>query len=304
MSVTAACTRLTLPGFDLAMTLGCGQCFRWAAQPDGSFLGVAGANAARLTQRGDTLYIESDAGNAFWRQYFDCDRDYPAMLARLRRHPAMLGPCDYAGGIRLLRQDGWEALASFIISQNNNIQRIGGIIERLCALLGQPLGDGLYAFPAAEQLAGLTVEDLAPLRCGFRARYLIDAAQRVQSGEVSLARAAALPVADARAELMRITGVGVKVADCALLFGLHRIECLPVDVWVRRALDAYFPQGFAPDLADCAGFAQQLLFHYVRTCPQAAQDANAAAASGCAKDGEAPPAKNPASRAAKNDAAL
>ena len=240
--------RLCLPGFSLAQTLCCGQAFRWREQEDGSFLGAAGAHRAVIRQRGEEILIESDASPAFWENYFDCR----------------------TGGIRVLRQDGWEALASFIISQNNNIKRITGIIERLCCQFGEPIGGGLCAFPPPERLAGLSPEDLAPLRSGFRARYLIDAARQVTGGTVDLAALPALPTAEARAELMKIVGVGKKVADCALLFGFGHGDCFPVDVWIGRALAELLPEGLPPSLAPCAGIAQQMIFHYMRACPDRA----------------------------------
>ena len=224
--------RLCLPGFSLAQTLCCGQAFRWREQEDGSFLGAAGAHRAVIRQRGEEILIESDASPAFWENYFDCRTDYEAIRRTVASIPALEPACRFAGGIRVLRQDGWEALASFIISQNNNIKRITGIIERLCCQFGEPIGGGLCAFPPPERLAGLSPEDLAPLRSGFRARYLIDAARQVTGGTVDLAALPALPTAEARAELMKIVGVGKKVADCALLFGFGHGDCFPVDVWI------------------------------------------------------------------------
>ena len=147
---------------------------------------------------------------------------------------------------------------------------ITGIIERLCCQFGNPIGGGLCAFPPPERLAGLSPEDLAPLRSGFRARYLIDAARQVTGGTVDLAALSALPTAEARAELMKIVGVGKKVADCALLFGFGHGDCFPVDVWIGRALAELLPEGLPPSLAPCAGIAQQMIFHYMRACPDRA----------------------------------
>ena len=163
-------------------------------------------------------------------------------------------------------QSPWETLCSFIISQNNNIKRIAGIIERLCENFGDELGDGVYSFPSAEKLACLSVDDLSVLRSGFRAKYIIDAAKKVSSNEVDFKKVASAELSEARAELMKITGVGPKVADCALLFGFHRLDAFPTDVWIKRALSYLYPNGF-PDFADqYKGIAQQYLFHYVRTC--------------------------------------
>lgn len=259
---------LHIPEFDLAQTLCCGQSFRWQRVSDGAFIGVAGNHPARIRQHGDEINIVSDADEIFWQHYFDIETDYGALKRLFCRAEQLVIPCECAGGIRILRQDGWEALASFIISQNNNIKRISSIIERLCENFGDPVGDGLYAFPPPERLANCTVEDLAPLRCGFRARYLIDAAQKVYNGTVHLDVLTTLPLEEARAMLMQIVGVGRKVADCALLFGFYRLECFPVDVWIGRALKELFANGFPEELAPYAGIAQQMLFHYMRTRPK------------------------------------
>ena len=276
MIVTADAGGVSVSGvscLDLQQTLFCGQCFRWRETPGGVFEGVAGNRVGRVSlSEGILRFHGADAAEfeSFWRPYFDLDTDYAAIMALLSSHPALAAASQYASGVRVLRQDRWEALLSFIISQNNNIKRIGGIIARLCETFGDAIGEtGEFSFPTPERLAPLAAEDLAPIRCGFRARYLIDAAQKVASGEVSLERAARLPLAGARAELMKITGVGVKVADCALLYGFHRLECFPVDVWIARAVRAFLPDGLPGRMLPYAGIAQQYLFHYVRCCPGA-----------------------------------
>lgn len=172
------------------------------------------------------------------------------------------------GASRVLRQDRWEALCSFIISQNNNIKRIRGIVETLCNTWGEPLPGRRSSFPGPEVLASLTEEDLQPLRSGFRAKYILDAARKTASGEVDLDHVASLPTEEAAAELCRIRGVGIKVAHCALLYGFHRIECLPVDVWMKRVMSTMYPQGLPEELLPYAGIAQQYLFHYSRSHPE------------------------------------
>lgn len=250
--------------FDLAATLTCGQCFRWRENPDGSFTGTAAGRT--LTVRPD------DAGEAFsdpfWRGYFDLDLDYGAIRDGLSSlSPALAEAASYAPGIRILRQEPWEALCSFILSQNNNIPRIMGIVDRLCASFGDPLADGGFSFPGPERLAALSPEDLAPLRCGFRARYVIDAARKVAGGlDLEALRTAPLP--EAREALQSIHGVGPKVAECALLYGLHRLDAFPLDVWMRRAMASLFP-GCAPEtFGPYAGIAQQYIFHYSRRHPE------------------------------------
>ncbi|MFR9191065.1 MAG: DNA-3-methyladenine glycosylase family protein, partial [Anaerotruncus massiliensis (ex Togo et al. 2019)] len=132
---------------------------------------------------------------------------------------------------------------------------------------GEPLGEGVHAFPSPERLAALEPDDLAPIRAGFRARYLVDAARKAASGEVDLPALAHLPLEEARGELRKITGVGAKVAECALLYGCGRVECVPIDVWVRRVLDRLYPDGLPACARGVEGLAQQYLFHAARTCP-------------------------------------
>ncbi len=256
---------------DLAETLDCGQSFRWSELPDGSFAGVAYGRSVRVRMDGDTLIIENaeERDRELWSSYFDLSEDYGMIRREISLiHPVLREAAAYAPGIRVLRQEPYEALCTFIISQNNNIKRIKGIVQRLCDSFGEPLPDGNRAFPTVEAMSRLTVEDLAPLRAGFRARYLADAARKVHSGEVDLELCRTADYGRARAELMKITGVGVKVADCTLLFGMHRIEAFPVDVWMKRAMERLFP-GMAPeDFGNHAGIAQQYIFHYSRRHPE------------------------------------
>ena len=150
------------------------------------------------------------------------------------------------------------------MSQNNHIPRIRGIVERLCEGFGAPIPGGGFSFPAPQALAGCSVEELAPLRAGFRAKYVLDAARRVAAGEIDFDTLRALPLENARAKLEEICGVGPKVADCTLLYGLHRLDAFPVDVWVRRALAAYLPGADPKEFGEAAGLLQQVLFVRIR----------------------------------------
>ena len=256
---------------DLAQTLDCGQCFRWGKNPDGSFSGVACGQCVTVSMDGSDLTVDgADEGDRErWQRYFDLGADYAQMRQTLSAlHPVLKEAAEYAGGIRILRQEPYEALCTFIISQNNNIARIKGIVQRLCECCGERLPDGSFAFPTAEVMSRLSADDLAPLRAGFRTRYLLDAARRVSAGEVDLAFCETAPYEAARAELMKITGVGVKVADCTLLFGMHRTEAFPLDVWMKRAMANLFPEIAPSAFGDCAGVAQQYIFHYSRMHPE------------------------------------
>lgn len=253
---------------DLAQTLDCGQSFRWVEQEDKSFIGVAYGKCVTVSLDGTDLYIENATKEDFekiWFDYFDLSLDYGKIREEISRiHPVLEEATKYAPGIRILRQEPYEALCTFIISQNNNIKRIKGIVGRLCENFGEKIKENTYAFPTAQKMAQLTAEDLAPLRAGFRNRYLIDAAKKVAGGEVDLEKCRTADYEEARKELTKITGVGVKVADCTLLFGMHRVEAFPVDVWMKRAMEKLFPDMTPDDFGEWAGIAQQYIFHYSR----------------------------------------
>ena len=256
---------------DLEQTLDCGQSFRWEKQDDGSFSGVAFDKFVNISLDGTDMTIKNaaEADRGLWYDYFDLALDYGKIREDISEiHPVLKEAAKYAPGIRILRQDPYEALCTFIISQNNNIKRIKGIVGRLCESFGDEIEDGVYGFPTAERLAKLTPDDLAPLRAGFRNRYIIDSAKKVASGEVDLELCKTADYEEARAELMKITGVGVKVADCTLLFGMHRVEAFPIDVWMKRAMEKLFPGMTAADFGEYAGIAQQYIFHYSRMHPE------------------------------------
>ena len=256
---------------DLAQTLDCGQSFRWEQEENGDFRGVAFDREVTVHLDGGDFYIFGGKAedSALWSDYFDLDFDYGVIKNELSAlSPVLKSAAEYAPGIRILRQDSWEALCSFIISQNNNIPRIKGIIKRLCEYFGDKTEDSGYTFPSAARLSDLSVEDLAPLKSGFRAKYLIDAAQRVSSGEINLDEVLIMPIDEARQSLMKIKGVGPKVAECALLYGMHRLECFPMDVWMKRAMAVLLSEFTIEDLGQYAGIAQQYIFHYSRMHPE------------------------------------
>lgn len=262
---------------DLSQTLDCGQAFRWrpVLLPNGreAWRGVAFGHALTVLQEGNEFCFDctEEEFRAVWYDYFDFGTDYGALRTQLSAlHPVLREACSYAPGIRILRQEPWEALCSFILSQNNNIVRIKGIIDRLCSLSGQSILCGeepLYAFPSPKELSAYTAEELAPLRAGFRAKYLADAAHRVSQGELNLEALKSGSTEAARERLMTVHGVGPKVADCVLLYGLHRTDCFPMDVWMKRAVQL-MPELTPADLGESAGIAQQYLFHYVRMHPE------------------------------------
>ncbi len=251
---------------DVGLSLDCGQAFRWEKKGD-CWHGVAFGKAVDILQNGKEITISGNVSEddiTTWVEYFDLNRDYTSICQRLCVDDYLNRAITEFGGIRILKQESWEALCSFIISQNNNIPRIKGIIGRLCATFGEDLGNGDYSFPGAEALANCTVEDLAPLRSGFRAKYIIDAAQKVTDGTVDLEKLKTCPMNEAREELIQIKGVGAKVAECTLLYGCGRVDAFPVDVWVRRIMGELYPEGLPECTKNVEGIAQQFLFHWRR----------------------------------------
>lgn len=266
MNVLDLCSTQEL---DIAKTFECGQCFRWNSDENGVYRGIAMGYAAKVWNNGGRVFVLSDAPESFWREYFDLDRDYAA-ISRAFNGGEYLAECAaFGAGIRILRQEPWEALCSFIISQCNNIKRIKGIVERLCAMYGEKTlldGEAFYTFPSAHTLSAATEADLAPLRSGYRAAYIISAAIAVDSGAIDLESLIKTDYASAKKELLKLNGVGEKVANCVVLFGLYHMEAFPIDVWIRRALKEHFPPDFDPDsLGEYAGLAQQYIFFYARS---------------------------------------
>ena len=255
--------------FSARQTFTCGQCFRWQEQADGSWRGVVRGRAARVWDDGGALCITGTRAqfDALWRGYFDCDTDYASICQSSAVDEFTAAAAEFGAGIRILNQEPWEALCTFLISQCNNIPRIAAIVQRLCTGWGQPIsfeGQTLHAFPTPDALADLSPDDLAPLRAGYRAPYLIAAAQAIGSGALSFDTLRGLPTEDARRYIMQLRGVGRKVADCFLLFGLHRLDAFPVDTWMKKAAASY--SGDMKQFIDSpfAGVYQQYFFYYVR----------------------------------------
>lgn len=277
---------------DASATFECGQCFRFdrtdARFPElygtrTAYAGVAYGRYIRvMTPDPDTLIIENATEADFhsvWLRYFCLDIDYASIIDAIDKKwgtDSRLSRAAHAGeGIRILAQDPWEALISFIISQNNNIPRIKSIINRLCREYGDPVNgtDSVeYSFPSPRRLFEAGTEGLFALKMGFRAKYVFDASERVMFDSRFLPSVAdAETYTDAEATLTSVKGVGAKVAACTLLFGFRRLDSFPVDVWIRRTSGKYFECGIPQSedfgtLAPYAGIIQQYIFHYERNC--------------------------------------
>ncbi len=249
----------------LIQTLEGGQAFRWSHEGN-IFSGYAKNRFLRIRQEenGITLLDIDEKDVPVWLHYFDCDTDYEAVIKQFSADKTLKLASESGRGLRILRQEPFETMISFIISQNNNIPRIKGIISRLCESFGEKCADG-FAFPTAERLAALTEEDLAPLRAGFRNRYILDAARKTIDKTVDLDKIYSMTYDEGKAELKKIVGIGDKVADCILLFAYHKTEAFPVDVWIKRIVAEYYPDGLPECMGEYKGIAQQYLFEYFRT---------------------------------------
>ena len=259
---------------DLTRIAESGQCFRWEPLEGGGY---------RIPFRESCLYIREAGGGGFeldcseeefqalWREYFDLDTAYSGIRARVDRQqdPFLYRAAEKERGIRILRQDPWEALVSFIISQNRNIPAIRRSIDLLCRNAGEARvdrqGRGFFTFPSPEGLLRLEDAALDSCRLGYRAKYVRAAALAVARGSLRLEALAEAREEETCAALTGLYGVGIKVASCVSLFGLHHLNAFPVDVWIRRALEAEYPGGYPYDrYSPYNGVYQQYIFAYCR----------------------------------------
>ncbi len=276
-----------IDSFELADIFDCGQCFRWNKQNDGSYTGVFKNNVLNVQKQRETVIFKGICNGDIEetvRDYFDLDIDYEDIKKQLSKiDENVKTSVEYGKGIRILNQDLWETIISFIISANNNIPRIKGIIERLSKAYGKEIdwnGDKYYTFPTAEELKDVSVEDFRKLGTGFRDIRLYETTHMILDGKVNLEQLQNNPnTIEVREQLLSLSGVGPKVADCILLFStLKRFEVFPIDVWVRRVMNELYIKN--PDenkvnkkeieklakekFGNLAGIAQQYLFYWKR----------------------------------------
>ena len=268
-----------LRDYDLAATLTSGQAFRWR-EVDGAWENIIAGRWVRLSAKDKTLHAETAAPETDWHwltDYLQLDIDLKKILNQFPKDdPHLAAAKKTCAGLRLLKQDPWETLAGFICSSNKRIVQIQQIIGDLCDRFGKPIHEGWQTFPTAARLASLTEADLRDCRMGYRAKYLHATATMIASNQIDLPAIAALDYSAALAELQRLPGIGPKVADCILLFAYAHPRAFPLDTWIIKALrQLYFPRAnptpkqlhafiqkhFAPH----HGYAQQYLFHHVRT---------------------------------------
>ncbi len=290
---------LPVRDYDLAATLDSGQVFRWQ-RVENSWHGVIRKHFVQLTQTADGIHAHAAAPVTDWnflREFLQSEVNLAAILNTFPDDEPMRAAVAACRGLRLLRQEPWECLASFILSSTKQIVQIRQIVALLCEWFGEPTtvgraspraannlrhdkdgsrGRSPHQFPTAEKIASLTEANLRDCKMGFRAPSLLAAARRIADGSFDLERIRQMNYAEARLELMKLRGVGGKIADCVLLFGYGFDAAFPVDVWIERALqELYFPRRRASEkrlrkfaathFGPHAGYAQQYLFHYMRT---------------------------------------
>lgn len=259
---------------DLVRIAGSGQCFRWEPAPSGGFRVLNGARCLyvrELEEESFELSCDEAEFNDVWKGYFDLSEDYAAIRSRIdpQADPFLWRAMEEEKGIRILRQDPWEMLVTFIISQNKNIPAIRRSVNLLCEACGEKLtdarGEAFFAFPAPEAVAALGDEQLKACSLGYRGRYVHEAAVAVASGELDLEGLRTAGEDETIAALMKLPGVGVKVANCVSLFGLHHVNAFPIDVWVKRVLEEKYQHGYPfEEYAPYNGIYQQYMFAYYR----------------------------------------
>ena len=275
--------------FDLKKIADSGQCFRWTEVGEGYQI-IAGDHLLRIREcertEDRTVRIEEaradskeEAGcfelscsveefESFWKRYFDLNLNYSAIRRRIdpEKDPYLYRASGCGRGIRILNQDPWEMLITFIISQRKNIPAIRLSVEKLCRMAGTQVGPGIYSFPGPEQLCSLSEEQLAACSLGYRAKYVRKAAVDAADGRINFGRMEALPDDELKRKLMEIYGVGIKVANCEMLFGFHRLDSFPEDGVILRLLEEEYRDGFPfGEYRPYNGIMQQYLFWYRRT---------------------------------------
>lgn len=270
--------------FELRHIFDCGQAFRWEKVAENEYIGVSGEQVLRISQEGTSVsYSCSEVDfDSFWVPYFDLNTDYGQIKRTLiENDPSLLDAITFGSGIRLLNQEPFEMLITFILSANNHIPRIRSLVKKLSENYGEPIehpwkdlvGD-FYAFPTPEALAKAKVDDLRKLGLGYRDQYVLESAIKAATHPDWIHKIQTLPYDEAKKELLAFSGVGPKVADCILLFSAGKHEAFPIDTWIKKtlerryhlnqlnnkALEAWADSVFGP----LKGYAQQYMFFYER----------------------------------------
>ncbi|MEY7999763.1 DNA-3-methyladenine glycosylase [Clostridium sp. Mt-5] len=276
--------------FELPHIFDCGQCFRWKREENGNYIGVALGKVIEVEKRNNDVLLYNTSQKDFkeiWADYFDLYRDYDEIKNILGEDPTLKKAVEFGRGIRLLKQDPFELIISFIISANNRIPMIKKAIKNISEKWGEPIEykeKTYYSFPKLDRLKEASLEELASCGTGFRNKYIVDTVQKIycngtegqqnydESYDIDWIRMQEAEVC--HRELQKFMGIGPKVADCIMLFSMQKYSAFPVDVWVKRAMNHFY---LAPDVSlkkirdfgidkfgQLSGFAQQYLFYYAR----------------------------------------
>ncbi len=252
---------LELANFSLKDSVGCGQFFRYEEIAKDTFLIFAQNKSCYIKQCGKKLIItRSNCELDFWKDFLNFDEDYEKLLNGFRGDALLEKLNKLCGGIRILKQDPFEALISFILSANNNITRIRNMIRVFCENFGEKNENG-YSFPTINKLICFKEEDFKVLKAGFRLKYIMDAIRKVYLGEVNLNSLYSKSALEAVSELKKIYGVGNKIANCVVLFAYNNMMAFPVDVWMKKVIGEYYKNGVSNQVRSCPGLAQQFLFY-------------------------------------------
>lgn len=274
-----------LDNFDLKQTLECGQIFRYEEVAPHTYTVIAKNKRIKLTHKPESTSliihnIKLSEYEQIWKEYLDIETDYGNIIKEISKNDShMKKATDYGSGIRILRQDTWEMIITFIISQNKAIPHIQTCVNNLCQAFGEAIvdaeGETYYAFPTPEELSKATEEEIRECKVGFRAPYIMDACKKVMDDTVVIEALPGMSTEEAKNTLMQIKGIGEKVAHCVLLFGLNKTDTFPTDVWITRVVQETYFNGdqiskkdiikFADErFGEYAGYAQQYLFYYGR----------------------------------------
>lgn len=273
-------TEERIDNFSLHKIARSGQCFRMTPMESDSYQLVAHGRRLVVSQDGPAVRFDCsrEEFDGLWRHYFDLDADYSHLTGRADPRDRFLQEAlRYGQGLRILRQDPWETMISFIISQRKNIPAIAAAVEAMCRRFGDRKADKygeFYDFPTAARIAGLDIGDLLECSLGYRAKYVLSAAKRVAQGKTDLISLESLSSEDLYQSLLEVDGIGAKVANCVMLFAYHRVDAFPIDVWIERMINTEYEGRFPCErYQGCAGILQQYIFFYARSetyknCPK------------------------------------
>ena len=256
--------------FSIGQIASSGQCFRMDKRQDGRYTVIAKDRYVTVLQSGENIEFncEKEDFDVFWRRYFDLDSDYGKFISAIDPEDKYLAEAAKCGsGIRILNQDIWEMVVSFIISQQNNIPRIKKCIFNICKKYGKTLeapdGTQYFSFPGPVDLASLEEDALMECNLGYRSKYVVRTARDIAEGRFDLEKLYGMNYEEARASLLKLYGVGGKVADCICLFALHKIDAFPVDTHIKQVLKDHYSTGFPFErYKGFAGVLQQYMFYY------------------------------------------